>query len=557
MLNLTIGIGPPATKPPHAGLPAFVPLDQEGQPATLALDLANDRGWYNGKSYGSLSALLAVSAGTRIGDAYEFGPVFGAEEWLTNGHFDSDVSGWTSGRSATIAAVGGECQFTGGGGSLGYFIQSVSGRRGRCARLTVSGRRGSSTNSFLGGGGGDATVNFLNGGATSAQITSTATSTITGLLNITDDPAGIGVRNTSSAGAGTAYFDNLSLVEAHPFETWPGLDFSIVLSGTVPSLGSSPQVLIQGDNDDSGQKHLWRVILDIDGVFKFNYRNNSSVGSVLELGSVAVGQPFRLAIGISRTAQSASLDGKPVVSLSATMPGTGKLRVGKGYGTTNSLPHAALTGASVVSGRQPNTWLQYAASGFSSAAIWTNGDSYTDGAYGVALASSLRNLTGRIVINDAVGGSTLRAARDRLVAAPHARRKPLVIWDGSANGYGSVEETLAIVDEIVAWHGDAKRIIIVPSVSVGPSSSIAVSSYTSDMEAIRDGIIARGLWPAGAEFDPTARLNAIAAGSAQDLIDMSARVVCQSLLNDQVHLKQAAMDVVTGLVASTLSARGI
>jgi hypothetical protein len=155
----------------------------------------------------------------------------------------------------------------------------------------------------------------------------------------------------------------------------------------------------------------------------------------------------------------------------------------------------------------------------------------------------------RVVINTAIGGSTLAAVRDRLAAEPNARGKTLVIWDGSANSYGSVAATCASIDQIIAWHGNPAKIVFVPSVNVGPSPDGVPARYGSDPQLHRD----RGRSDLrGHAADQRDRY-----WDRSRSLDISAGVVCASLLQDAVHLTQPAMDTVADQVASIISANGL
>jgi hypothetical protein len=190
--------------------------------------------------------------------------------------------------------------------------------------------------------------------------------------------------------------------------------------------------------------------------------------------------------------------------------------------------------------------------------IWGEGDSYMAGANGVALNNTLRSDTGRIVISTAVGGSTLDMALTRMQAyASYLSGCTIVIWDGSPNGYTSVAYYLGLIDQIVALVGKAKLIIIRPA-GPGPSADGTVQQTTLDMEAVGAGLTARGI----RTFDPIPVANALVTSpTAQDTKDISARVICQSLLFDQsvgqVHLAQATMNAEAATLEALLTSSGL
>jgi len=184
--------------------------------------------------------------------------------------------------------------------------------------------------------------------------------------------------------------------------------------------------------------------------------------------------------------------------------------------------------------------------------LHAEGDSYMAGAYDVRLKDMIGVETGRLMQATARGGSTMAEIRARIEADPSLAYKTVVLWDGSANGYGSVDAYLAEIDAIIALVG-AEHLLLIPPVNVGPSTTGEVSDYTLELEAIRDAIAARGV----RTFDAIPVLAELADGSEQDLRDVAARVVPSSLLLDDVHLNSRAMQAIAGEVARQLSDAGI
>jgi len=185
-------------------------------------------------------------------------------------------------------------------------------------------------------------------------------------------------------------------------------------------------------------------------------------------------------------------------------------------------------------------------------ALHAEGDSYMAGAYQVILADMIGRETGRLIERTARGGSTMAEIRARIEADPSLAYKTVVLWDGSANGYGSVEAYLAEIDAIVALLG-TEHLLLIPPVTVGPSPDGAPTDYTRDMQAVRDAIAARGVLT----FDPVPVLARLADGSEQDARDVAAGMVPSSLLIDDVHLNARAMQAIAEEVARTLASAGI
>jgi hypothetical protein len=205
-----------------------------------------------------------------------------------------------------------------------------------------------------------------------------------------------------------------------------------------------------------------------------------------------------------------------------------------------------------------NAWLQAITSRNVTTRIWAEGDSYMDGAGGVVLNNMLRSDTGRVVISTAVGGATLSDVLSRIQScSSFLAGRTVVIWDGSPNSYGTVAAYLAIVDQIAAIVGIGKLIFVRPA-AVGPSSDGSVTQLTLDIEAVGAGLVSRGI----ATFDPVPVANAlVTVPTAQDTKDISARVICQSLLLDQsvgqVHLAQTTMNAEAATLEALITSLGL
>ncbi|WP_105386084.1 SGNH/GDSL hydrolase family protein [Neorhizobium alkalisoli] len=534
-------------------VPSWVPLDAAGQAVPFVLEAANNRGWYDGMSYPTEAAFLAAAgvAGNSSAGVRRFGPYdvpAAANEFPGVADLSATTALTAVGTGSSIAIVGGELEFTSGGtGARWRFslpLQRKTYRwrlRGRLGTNTTGQQKpASSINTGMTGGIYLATPNFS--GANSLLEVVVAAG------NVSQRYGGLYQSNSST---GTSYFNSASLTEVKPFSIFNQMEGSVGLEGVADSSGTD-QVLLDISNAQSGQSgdndfiRVTRVAAT--GVISCVVRASATEVYNQAIGTVAAGSPIKIVLGWKDDDLSVCLNGSaPFQKASATVIQSHSImRFG---GSLSGNVWSGLQRGYYLPAKQPDWWLQHASSGFAATDIFAEGDSYTAGAGGVSLSGTLRTDTDRAVINTAVGGSTLAAARDRLIAEPNARGKTLVIWDGSANSYGSVAATCAIVDQIIAWHGEPSRIILLPSVAVGPSASGVKSSYTLDMEAIRDYIATKGVHTS----DTVPLINAIATGTAQDLLDISAGVVCASLLQDTVHLTQAAMDAVADQVASIIA----
>lgn len=159
----------------------------------------------------------------------------------------------------------------------------------------------------------------------------------------------------------------------------------------------------------------------------------------------------------------------------------------------------------------------------------------------------------RSVISTAVAGATIDQIRDRIVASPDLTHKTTtVIWDGSATDYITVASYLGYIDQILAVTGTT-NIVFLPPVPRGPSASAVPTQFTLDMEAIAAGLVARGV----PTFNPVPIVNSLNDGSAQDLQDIQARVICTSCLSDGVHLKVPQYQLVGVNLANKITAQNI
>lgn len=538
---------------------AWIIRDQAGNAAAFQLDAANDRGYFKGAIYPTETAFLAATGGSKSGVARTFGGLVksGSTNFITNPGPFANTTGWAANSGASLAAVGGELEMT-SGGSLNVASQPINaGSIGKAVRLRATCRRGTSVNSYNIGVG--INPNFGNG-----QLSPSIASTVASDYTTYAAPSSgnyICFRNQSGAGTGTAYSNAWLCEECLPFDGWVHETSTIVIKATTPATISSTQALLSLDVWDgvgsAYERERIRIQQASDGTVSLIMTVSASAVFTQSFGVIAPSTSFTIAVAWAGTAMKVSINGGVVASKASGSgaPGAAFMRLGRS--PTGETWTGTIENVAYFPTQQPDDWLVAASAGFGSNVIYAEGDSYMAGAGGVALSSDIRTLTGRPVASSAVGGSTLQQVYDRLVARPYERGKPLVIWDGSGNSYGSVAATLAIIDQIIALHGDASKIIVVPTVSVGPSADGVVTAYTLDMEAIRDGLIVRGLWPAGAAYDPTTQINTLTTGTVQDLKDVAARVVAQSQLQDSVHLLQTPMSKVSALVQAVISARGI
>ena len=127
---------------------------------------------------------------------------FHFDNLITNGTFDTDVSGWTAGNGATLASVSGQIQITSTGSGYGQAIQAITTVVGKT--YSVEAER---SNGFIAVGtvsaGTDLYTNGYSSSPVSAQFTAESTTTYITLQN-------------DATGSGVQTWDNVSVYEIDP-----------------------------------------------------------------------------------------------------------------------------------------------------------------------------------------------------------------------------------------------------------------------------------------------------------------------------------------------------
>lgn len=165
-----------------------------------------------------------------------------------------------------------------------------------------------------------------------------------------------------------------------------------------------------------------------------------------------------------------------------------------------------------------------------------DGDSYVEGSGGVGLAATLYALQSvRGMKSQAVGGTSLSQAKDRVLASTTFVQGPLIVWDGSPDGFGTVDAYMQCFADMAEWQGDGRYIFITPlrrqNQSAGDKTATA-QIRTAMLAAYPDNMI-----------------------DAQALLDDGTGFVDEDYFQPGgVHLAQPAMDIVTADVDALLDA---
>lgn len=551
--------GSTAAVSPGFGVPAWVPSTQSGVPATVAFNYGTDKGWYNGLTYPDEASFLTAVGGVKSGNVRTIGPYVqsGQTNLVPNSTFDTVAGIGVS--NATVASVSGELEMT-SAGSVANAYQKINGdSRQKAFRYRSKGRRGTSVGNIT-------LAASQTTGLTSAQVglqvfgASDATNEM--LFAGGGQDMYVGYRNQSGVGSGAAYFDNPDVVEVKPFNGWVHAAATLLFTGVAPASSATKKVALQLDAD--GERDRVTAYLDTDGLIKVeHYNNNTAQRQQPSTGQPGLAGSFTIAISMGANGLDvlrSSLNGSGPISNSSALVVTGAGRVRIGQASGGLFPWDGQNGImAVLPELSSPQYLQFLSSRSISNRIWTEGDSYMAGAYGVIFNQKLRIATGRVVINSAVGGAPIAdiQARIETYKALIAQGFTVVIWNGSADGNYNVAQNNAFVDAVVAAVGK-QRLVILPSVNCGPSADGVVSSQTLALEAHRDYIASQGI----VTFDPVPVINALATSpTVQDSRDISARVVCQSLLydqtNGQVHLGDAAMNAIVARTQTAMTTAGI
>lgn len=537
--------------------------------------------WWNGAVYPSEEALMSAIGGVANGDAWDIGPYRdpALPNLIAPGTFDSTVEGWTT-TVGTVEVIGGELAYRPTvGANLGachiVYTDPTGVTDGKCYELTATIRRGTTTNSLLIGLSSQGNNAAGNISLTVSSTSPTEVSIIGGASTIEANNRAF-FRNTGSSATedpvltgqgGSCLIDNVSLRQVVPFPGWQTDGWGAVIQFISPPSFGSTKVLVQGD--DNSIRGRTRLMYNTDGTLRLIVTANALEQVNLNLGAYPVDTPGEVAFSVGQTEFYVSLNGGEPVTQQAggTMNGAAVLRFGRS--SSGETWDGAISRKAIFMSQQPSQWLQHVTSMQLLNRIATNGDSYMDGAGGVVLNDMLRANSGRVVVNIAQGGNTMSAIKARLLEFPYLREYTWVIWDGSANSYGTVSSYVSLMTDMRDFIAH-ERIIFIPPISVGPSTSSTPSAYAEDMvEIYNEG---RNIFGPTKTFDPCAKigyneavetgvLTALSNGSPEDIQDTNAHVACRSLLltanPGEVHLGSVAMSAIDVKIRAMLTELGI
>jgi hypothetical protein len=339
-----IGIGLPITgnlpQEPGVSIPDWVARTADGAAAIFDMDAANGRFWGASAEFEDEALFLDAINGSGADGKYLIGPYLdpAGVNILTNGGFDEDVEGWTAGAGiATLEWEDGEAKLTLANGSYPNLNQQI-GYQGRAFLLSAKGRRGTSSNSFYLYAGIQAAMSGGTAVAPTTQtIDSTSPKTASGLFATYLASTFLGLRSTSATASGTAFFDDISAIEAWPLPGWQQRNFAVVLQATAPASISEDETLWQADASSPGaisaeqnRFRIYRKASDKHLIVDVTVIAGNQVS--IDLGEVADEEQFSVAASFAPNNVTASLNGgAPVTDNSALLPGAAIMRLGQKF----------------------------------------------------------------------------------------------------------------------------------------------------------------------------------------------------------------------------------
>lgn len=541
-------------------------VNAQSEPAIIDCSTVDGIYWANGVKYASKSDLVSALSGSLTGDNFSIGPYVDPNgyEYLPNGTFDTDVSGWTTTGGNVIEWASGEMYVSTGVGS-GSVYRSVVGFAGRAFAFTGTGRRGTNSTNSPQIAATTQSGTFPGNVSAGTPVTSTDTTSTVYISSRNGSNTWFGVRY--STGAGTTYWDNFSVREVMPMPGWTSFAVGDTAAGipawtmyseavTPSSLPSSGQVAVPFQADANQERDRVRVYLDETGAVKLLLTNNAGVSADLTLGTTTVSTAIKVSASISKGTNAVgsgitgSLNGaNRVVNQTASLgtPGVSHLRYGFNA-TGTSAWGGTIRRMTVLKRYQASDWVENVTA--PSGSLWFEGDSYVAGAGGVVLGDKLETAVSKKVIISAEGGSTLAEIVSRILARDYLRSRTLIVWDGSANGFIDVPTALAYYRQVATWKGNGKYLFI-PSINCPNPAGVSTatpSDYTLSLRALRDAMITE--FGASHVCDVLPILQTLGNGSGNDNNDIAAGLPPRSILLTQnaneVHLSHAAMDAVAG-----------
>lgn len=501
--------------------------------AILDADYANARFRWDGQTFTSEAAFNTAIGATKSSIQRTFGPYVGANsELILNGALTTDLTSWTSllNGTSTASIVSAAARFvsdgtTGigaGGAGISQAFTTVLAKAYRAVYDILTGtsglRLGGTVEGAAGATGGTKSVANGNIDTWSADGT-------TSYFYV--------YRN----GAGSGGADNISVKECVPFKNFTQGGVSVVITGTTPAAASGTKVLWSagqytnsggGDPGDDIQIHY-----SAGGNLIVQAKYAGSTVASLDLGAVAVSTAFTVRAGFSANAFYAQLNnGISVTDTGGNMPGVAAMYINRNFGG-NNWDGVVEPRVKVYAGGGAEQFY-----GLTSNAIHFDGDSFSAGAHSVVLPTTLQTLMSRAVYNTGAGGATMANISGRLAATSAAiKSKVNIIWDGddtsglSASAYADLVAT--------GLSGISKFILIPQCVSRGQADVSVEAALLAEFQS---------RWPNNViDWRTVLTMNGNVPADAMFFITDG---------SDDIHLSQAAMDLMAAAIQTFITGKG-
>lgn len=540
MNEFKIGLGLGVSGGPASiGGASWLPRDGSGNRPILYLDLARNRGWYDGQAFATEALTLAAVDGVASGGTRTIGDFVApdAPELLANGDFAAGIGDWTALNGAGAAIVSGQLEMSGAGLTNATVRSGAAAtQQGKAYRARATYRKGTASSSVFAFPSRSPTMsppgNGLPANSTTVALDGARTFAGEGATHY------LGLR-TASGPNGTVYGDDFSIREAVAFPGFSTPAFAALIAFRTPaSLPASAKVLFSFD--DGGARNRYRAALNPDGTITVVVDANgvNQITHVLPAGLVTLDAEHRLHVSSDGAARylvaldDVNLYGQNTVF---TPAGACWLRLGasptSGEEWTGEIRSAALFAH------------EYAPPRF----LWAVGDSYVGSAGGVALPAAVETTdASRQMVSTGIGGSELATQLAAMLAAPGLHGCVLVHWDGDANG-ASLAADQAAFEQMASL---VSRHIFIGSGRRGNSGTDKIAATNQ-----RNAWLSSRFGPH--YLDPHPTLQGLSTGSPEDAAAIAAGLIPPSCLQaDGTHLTLAAMNAVAAAIMQRLDALG-
>jgi len=497
-------------------------------PAALwQADYENSRFKLGSTIYDNEAAFLTAIGGT----ATTIGPyaVPGGTNLVSNGDASSGTTGWTVNNGALFSVVSGEFVLDGNGATAPSVSQllTMDTANYKAYKFSATGRRGTTgTSGFL-----SAMQGVSSGTKVSGNNVINSTSPITTSMTLgAESSTYINFQLAGTGVTGTAIVDDLAAVEAVPYAGFTSGQLAATIRFETPAAASGNKVIAQWGDDS--ERNRVRLVWGSDTHLHAIVTMANTERANLDLGAISTNTEKTVEISMGNNQFAARLvGGTTLVDPSVLIPGIAK------YWRKRS-PTGETFDGTIKEMRV------YAQARAQADLIVGFGDSYVPDTNGVGLISSI-NSAGRPAVSYGQGGTTLAQQVAVFEANPLLHRGITVHWDGSCNGYGTLEEDMALYGRLTT----GGRFVF----STPLRRANADSGYNAAALALHDAMLTA--WPSNV-IDAQALL-ASHASSPGDDANLAANYTALSLMQvDETHLNATGMAYSAAAIVSLVNGLG-